>query len=103
MAEGASYSFEQAVALALGENGDGDEHEETVQAARPRAETPGGLTRREWEIAQLLGEGLSNRDIADRLVISPRTAETHVERILSKLGFTSRVQVASWVADQQAR
>jgi len=44
---------------------------------------------------------LSNKDIAARLVISQRTAETHVERILTKLGFTSRLQVARWVADQQ--
>lgn len=100
-AEGASYSFEQAVALALGEEDDAGAT--TAQPARRRVGTPGGLTRREWEIAQLLSEGLSNRDIAARLVISQRTAETHVERILSKLGFNSRLQVASWVADQQAR
>jgi predicted ATPase/DNA-binding CsgD family transcriptional regulator len=104
IAEGASYSFEQAVALALGEDDDaaGSDEGEAGQT-RPSAEKPGGLTRREWEIAQLLGEGLSNRDIAERLVISQRTAETHVERILSKLGFTSRLQVVSWVADQQSR
>ena len=99
--EGAAYSFDQAVALALGEDSEGGAAGETGSV--PRAEKPGGLTPREWEIAQLLGEGLSNREIADRLVISQRTAETHVERILSKLGFTSRVQVVSWVADQQAR
>ena len=104
IAEGASYSFEQAVALALGEDDDADRSEDTVATpARPSGEKPGGLTPREWEIAQLLGEGLSNKEIADRLVISLRTAETHVERILSKLGFTSRLQVPSWVADQQAR
>jgi len=104
IAEGAAYSFEQAVALALGEDDDVDESDETVAApTRPSAEKPGGLTRREWEIAQLLGEGLSNKDIAARLVISQRTAETHVERILTKLGFTSRLQVASWVTNQQAR
>jgi len=102
--EGASYSFEQAVALALGEDGDADGSDETAATpARPSGEKPGGLTPREWEIAQLLGEGLSNKEIADRLVISQRTAETHVERILTKLGFTSRLQVASWLADQQAR
>lgn len=104
VAEGASYSFEQAVALALGEEDDADGPGETpAQPARRRVGTPGGLTRREWEIAQLLAEGLSNRDIAERLVISQRTAETHVERILSKLGFNSRLQVASWVVEQQAR
>jgi DNA-binding CsgD family transcriptional regulator len=61
-----------------------------------------GLTQREREIAELIAIGLSNREIADRLVISPRTAEGHVEHILSKLGFTSRAQVAAWVAEYKA-
>lgn len=56
------------------------------------------LTRRESEIATLVGEGLSNREIAARMVISQRTAEGHVENILAKLGFTSRAQIAAWVA-----
>ncbi|WP_436772513.1 ATP-binding protein [Yinghuangia sp. YIM S09857] len=56
------------------------------------------LTRRETQIAALVAEGKSNREIAEQLVISPRTAETHVEHILTKLGFTSRTQVASWIA-----
>ena len=104
IAEGASYSFEEAVALALGEEGDADRSGEAgTPTARPTGGKPGGLTRREWEIAQLLGEGMSNKDIAARLVISQRTAETHVESILSKLGFTSRLQVATWVAEQRAR
>jgi non-specific serine/threonine protein kinase len=55
------------------------------------------LTRREFEIAQLVAEGMTNRDIATRLVISPRTAEGHVEKILTKLGFTSRTQIAAWM------
>jgi ATP/maltotriose-dependent transcriptional regulator MalT len=56
------------------------------------------LTAREWEIAQLVRDGLSNRAIAKRLVIAQRTAETHVENILNKLGFASRAQVAAWMA-----
>jgi non-specific serine/threonine protein kinase len=55
------------------------------------------LTRREWEVADLVAEGLSNKEIADRLVISQRTAETHVEHILAKLGFTSRTQIPAWL------
>jgi predicted ATPase/DNA-binding CsgD family transcriptional regulator len=103
-AEGASYSFEEAVALALGEDGDADGSEETGgPPSRPAAEKPGGLTPRELEIAELLAEGLTNKEIANRLVISQRTAETHVDRILGKLGLTSRAQVASWLAEQQAR
>jgi predicted ATPase/DNA-binding CsgD family transcriptional regulator len=101
-ADGAAYSFEQAVALALGETGDA-EGRGPAAAPRRRPRTPGGLTRRELEIAGLLAEGLSNKEIAARLVISQRTAETHVEHILSKLGLTSRAQVGSWVAEQRAQ
>jgi non-specific serine/threonine protein kinase len=56
------------------------------------------LTAREQEVADLIAAGLSNRQIAGRLVVSPRTAESHVQSILTKLGFTSRSQVASYLA-----
>ncbi len=56
------------------------------------------LTGRELEVAALIENGLSNREIAERLVIAKRTAEGHVERILGKLGFNSRAQVAAWMA-----
>ena len=49
-------------------------------------------------MAHLIAAGRSNKDIASELVISQRTAENHVEHILAKLGFTSRAQVAAWVA-----
>jgi DNA-binding NarL/FixJ family response regulator len=58
------------------------------------------LTRREAEVASLIAQGRTNRQIAEELVIALRTADTHVERILGKLGFTSRAQVAAWVAGQ---
>lgn len=54
------------------------------------------LTERELEVARLIGEGLRNRDIADRLVLSTRTIDAHVANIFSKLGFTSRAQVSAW-------
>ncbi len=57
-----------------------------------------GLTRREREVAALVAQGLTNREIATRLFISERTAESHVEQIRGKLGFRSRVQIANWVA-----
>ena len=60
------------------------------------------LSRRERQIAELVHQGLSNKEIADTLVISPRTAEAHVEHILVKLGFTSRTQVAAWVGEQSS-
>ena len=104
-AEGASYSFDQAVALALGEDPDapGSSGAPATPSRRPGPDAPGRLTPREREIAVLLAEGLTNREIAARLVISQRTAETHVDHILAKLGMTSRAQVASWVAEQQGR
>jgi len=49
------------------------------------------------QVARLVAGDRSNKEIAADLVISQRTAEGHVERILTKLGFTSRAQVASWV------
>ena len=91
--QGAAYSFEQAVSLALGK--------ETERGGVVSSGRAGGLTRRELEIAELLSEGLSNKEIAARLVIGQRTAETHVEHILGKLGFTSRAQVARWIAEQR--
>ena len=64
---------------------------------------PGGglLTPRELQVARLVAGGRSNKQIAAELVISQRTAEGHVERILAKLGFTSRAQVAAFVAASQ--
>ena len=102
LAEGASYSFDQAVSLALGDGDAADEQERTVVRARSNVGRSGGLTRREREIAALLAEGLTNKEIAGRLIISQRTVETHVDHILSKLGMTSRTQVASWVTEEQA-
>ena len=57
------------------------------------------LTRREREIAILVAEGLTNRQIADRLFIGERTAEGHVEQIRNKLGFHSRSQIAAWAVE----
>jgi non-specific serine/threonine protein kinase len=56
------------------------------------------LTRREAQVARLVARGMGNRAIADELVITEGTVEVHVKRILSKLGFRSRSQVAVWAA-----
>jgi DNA-binding NarL/FixJ family response regulator len=101
-AEGAAYSLDQAVTLALGQAPHAGAPSPTTVSDAPAAIREVGLTRREWEVAQLLAVGLSNKDIAARLVVSLRTAETHVEHILSKLGFNSRTQVGKWVMDQRA-
>jgi DNA-binding CsgD family transcriptional regulator len=60
----------------------------------------GGLTAREREVAALLAGGLSNRAIADQLVVGERTVETYVSSILNKLGYTSRAQIAAWAVNR---
>jgi DNA-binding NarL/FixJ family response regulator len=60
----------------------------------------GPLTPREREVAALVAQGLTNRQIATSAHISERTAESHVQHILTKLGFATRTQIASWVATE---
>ena len=60
----------------------------------------GGLTAREREVAVLIAQGKTSREIADLLVVSERTAEGHVSNILGRLGFTSRAQIAAWVVER---
>ncbi|HYR94981.1 MAG TPA: AAA family ATPase [Methylomirabilota bacterium] len=61
---------------------------------------PRHLTRRELEVARLVAQGLTNREIGARLTLSIRTAESHVEQIRAKLGFKTRAQIASWVTER---
>ena len=89
---GEALSDEQVLALAL--------EQAPVEEA---PEEPVPLTRRELEVAPLVGSGLSNREIAERLQISQRTVESHVDSILRKLGFGSRTQVVAWVVEREAR
>jgi non-specific serine/threonine protein kinase len=84
---GAGLSVAAAIKYAL------DEPREPEQARRPDP-----LTRRERQVAGLVAEGMSNREIAERLVIAKRTVDSHIEHILTKLGFTSRTQIAAWAA-----
>ncbi len=60
----------------------------------------GGLTHRERQVAAVVTQGLSNQEIADELVVSVKTVEAHITRILSKLGFSSRAQIAAWAVDK---
>jgi non-specific serine/threonine protein kinase len=61
------------------------------------AADPRPLTRRETQVAELVAAGLTNKQIADQLFISPRTADTHIDHIMGKLGFKSRAQIAAWI------
>jgi len=67
------------------------------------AEKFGGLTSREQEVARLVSQGKSNREIAEVLVLSERTVENHVGNILTKLGFDSRAQIAVWAVETGLR
>jgi non-specific serine/threonine protein kinase len=87
---GRSLNVEDAIGYALGESRQATPPPAGVQMALPQ------LTRREHQVAEHVAEGLSNKDIAAALVISQRTAESHVEHILIKLGFTSRSRIVAW-------
>jgi non-specific serine/threonine protein kinase len=88
---GRSMNLDQIVACAVTRS-------QGPQLTAPTSNGPDPLTRRERQAAELVSQGLSNRDIAARLVISTRTAESHVHNIMTKLGFTNRAQLAAWVA-----
>ena len=74
--------------------------EKPLTARRAEAERYGGLTERERVVAGLIAQGKSNQEIADTLVVSKRTVETHVGNVMAKLGATTRAQVVAWAIEQ---
>ncbi|MGI8909595.1 MAG: response regulator transcription factor [Rubrobacteraceae bacterium] len=91
-------TLEEAVEYALGTK----EPFPPPASQAPRADTPSTiLTPREREVAILLARGLPDRAVARELSISERTVTTHVGKILRKLNFQSRSQVAAWVVEQR--
>ncbi|MEV0109735.1 protein kinase [Nocardia sp. NPDC050799] len=88
---GRSMDMDAAVAYALGAR--------AGEASGASADGAPKLTKREQQVADLVARGLSNKQITAKLVISQRTAQGHVEYILTKLGFTSRAQIAAWVVE----
>jgi len=66
------------------------------EPARPLPGLPGNLTAREAEVLTLIGEGLSNREIGERLVLGQATVKTHVNRIFAKTGVQSRAQAVRY-------
>jgi predicted ATPase/DNA-binding CsgD family transcriptional regulator len=90
LAQGRDMPLAAAVACALGD-----------EPGRPAEPGPGStLTRREREVAVLVADGRTNRDIASRLSLSVRTVEVHVDHILTKLGFHTRTELAAWVHEE---
>jgi non-specific serine/threonine protein kinase len=88
---GTAMSLTEAIAVARGQVPE-------VVSTEARA-----LTRREREIAALVAKGLGNRDIAERLYLSKRTVDSHLEHIFAKMGFTSRTQLTNWVLEGPPR
>ena len=89
-----------AIRLALGESLDDAEADTdgNAEAGAGAADNAGPLGKREAEVARLVADGLTNKQIATRLFISERTVDSHVRNILSKLGFRTRTQIATWLA-----
>ena len=87
--EAASWPLEDAVSLALG-----------GAASQEGPASAADLSARELEVAALVAQGLTDREIAERLVISVRTVQGHMQRILGKLGLSNRTQVAAWFASR---
>ena len=92
-------------AIALGESLPMSEALDLAQREplpRPRKQAgqlrPGGLSGRQWDVAQLVAKGKTNREIGELLHISDRTAEVHVTKILRKLELENRVEIATWVS-----
>src|SRR6185369_16562128 len=76
-----------------------DELARTSRARGGAEEAWWPLTAREFEVARLVAEGLTNAEIAERLTIAPKTASAHIEHILAKLGVTRRAEIAAWTAN----
>ncbi|MGH3089655.1 MAG: response regulator transcription factor, partial [Rubrobacteraceae bacterium] len=91
--EGRAMTSEEAVEYALSD-------EDKNPPVEKHPETPDILTRREREVASLVGRGLSNREISDELGVSERTVEGHVSKVLKKLGLRSRAGIAAWVVEE---
>ena len=89
---GKRLTRDEAIRLALGEPA------RVAAVAAANGDARALLGKREAEVARLVAEGLSNKQIGARLFISERTVDSHVRSILNKLGFNSRAQIAGWVA-----
>jgi non-specific serine/threonine protein kinase len=89
--EGQQLSLEEAAGAAL-----------ALDSGSSSRSTPGSaLTQREMEVARLVAQGFTNREVADQLSLSVRTVEVHVDHILTKLAFNTRTQLARWAVESE--
>jgi predicted ATPase/DNA-binding CsgD family transcriptional regulator len=94
---GARYRRDEAMRLALGDS-------TRIALQSTTHEVSSGLLReREAEVARLVADGLTNKQIGARLLISERTVESHVRNIMNKLGVSSRAQIAGWITSAAER
>jgi len=90
---GRGMTIDEGVAFAV------EDKQVPTSAPRAKPESHAPLTGRQLEIARLIADDLSNRQIAERLFLSERTVETHITNMLNKLGLNSRVQLSRWLAE----
>lgn len=90
----AGAGAESADDIGLGGGSVGDSAPGAPSAVPSPAAAPSGVTGREWEVAQLIAQGLTNAEIAQQLYLSMPTIKTHTSRLFDKLGVTNRVQLA---------
>ena len=91
---GRRMAMDEAIAFAL------EEKKAIRHSAAPAKTGRMPLSKRELEVAGLVSEGLSNKEIGSRIFLSERTVETHVSNIFNKLGVSSRVEIAGWIAQE---
>jgi len=102
MNAGTRLSRDEAIQMALGEPARNGNLIPPALAGEGRVGALSVLAKREADVARLVAQGLSNKQIGARLFISERTVDSHVRSILNKLGFNSRAQIAGWMASYTA-
>jgi DNA-binding CsgD family transcriptional regulator len=94
-ARGRAMTIDEGIAFAV------EEQRPAKPAPRAQAAPDAELTGRQLEVARLVADGLTNRQIADKLFLSERTVETHVTNILNRLGLSSRLRLTRWLTEQK--
>jgi predicted ATPase/DNA-binding CsgD family transcriptional regulator len=97
--KGMEMPVQEAIDFALS-SARADHGNDWLLKSSPRIEKPGGLSQRELEVVVLIAQGKSNRQIAEAMTVRIKTVETYITRIMNKLGFDSRVQIATWAVKQ---